>query len=275
MSVQTSIINGQSGESVDQLLPPEGLNLSNSMTRSLSPQVGAVAYDISTTALYLGTSTSTWTRLATGTSDVTLAAFGSSPNANAATLTGQILNLQPASLTFPGGVSTTTQSFNGLKDFSTSGIVVEPVISGGVQNTFNKYCRYAGTLTWSGAIAVPVVASYVIEKVGDLISFRTDTVNPGTQGAGDSFLISTAVPTEFRPNVDVVAEFTVIDASLAGGTPTDATRNGYIYLRTDGTLNAGLRITNDGTLLPFGHLGVTGSGNGIPGGRQTVTFNIA
>lgn len=54
----------------------------------------------------------------TNTGDVTLAAVGSSPNGNGATLTGQILNLQPADATSPGVVSTTTQSFAGAKTFT-------------------------------------------------------------------------------------------------------------------------------------------------------------
>jgi len=53
----------------------------------------------------------------TNTGDVTLAAFGAAPNANAASLAGQQLTLQPASATQPGGVSTTTQSFLGNKTF--------------------------------------------------------------------------------------------------------------------------------------------------------------
>jgi hypothetical protein len=50
--------------------------------------------------------------------DVTLTAFGSSPNANGASLTGQALTLQPASGAFPGGVTTVAQTFAGAKTFS-------------------------------------------------------------------------------------------------------------------------------------------------------------
>lgn len=44
-----------------------------------------------------------------------LSAIGSTPNANAATITGSILNLQPASATWGGVVTTGTQSFAGDK----------------------------------------------------------------------------------------------------------------------------------------------------------------
>lgn len=44
--------------------------------------------------------------------------FGSTPNVNGATITGNLLQLQPASELFPGGVSTTTQKFAGEKTFT-------------------------------------------------------------------------------------------------------------------------------------------------------------
>lgn len=52
------------------------------------------------------------------TGDVTLAAVGASPNANAASLSGQVLNLQPASASFPGVITTGTQTLTGAKTFS-------------------------------------------------------------------------------------------------------------------------------------------------------------
>lgn len=59
---------------------------------------------------------------------VTLAAIGSSPNANAASLVGQQLNLEPASGSFGGVVTTGAQTFAGLKTFST-GISAPGVIT--------------------------------------------------------------------------------------------------------------------------------------------------
>ena len=51
-------------------------------------------------------------------SAVTLSAIGSTANANGATLTGQVLNLQPADASFGGVVTTGTQTFAGAKIFS-------------------------------------------------------------------------------------------------------------------------------------------------------------
>jgi len=54
--------------------------------------------------------------LASGASaTITLAAFGSTPNANGAALTGSALNLEPASATLPGGVTAGTQNLGGQK----------------------------------------------------------------------------------------------------------------------------------------------------------------
>lgn len=52
------------------------------------------------------------------TGDVTLAAVGSSPNANGASLAGQVLNLQPANASFPGVLTALAQAIGGNKTFS-------------------------------------------------------------------------------------------------------------------------------------------------------------
>ena len=55
-----------------------------------------------------------------GGGTISLAAIGSTPNANAATLTGLVLNLEPASASFGGVVTTGTQTFAGAKTFSSA-----------------------------------------------------------------------------------------------------------------------------------------------------------
>jgi hypothetical protein len=56
----------------------------------------------------------------TNTGDVTLGAVGAVPNANAASLSGQVLTLQPADGSFPGVVTTAAQTIAGIKSFSAS-----------------------------------------------------------------------------------------------------------------------------------------------------------
>jgi Collagen triple helix repeat (20 copies) len=56
---------------------------------------------------------------ATGPGGVmSIAAVGATPNANGATLTGSVYNLEPASASFPGVVTTGTQTFAGTKTFT-------------------------------------------------------------------------------------------------------------------------------------------------------------
>jgi hypothetical protein len=64
----------------------------------------------------------------------TMAAIGSTPNANGATISGVNLNLQPADASFGGVVSTGTQTFAGAKTFSNDISVNE-----------NKFGRGAGS----------------------------------------------------------------------------------------------------------------------------------
>lgn len=64
-----------------------------------------------------------------GSTPVTLAPVGGVANANGASLTGQVLNLQPASSSFPGVVSTTGQTFSGSKTF-TDNIIANGIASG-------------------------------------------------------------------------------------------------------------------------------------------------
>lgn len=68
---------------------------------------------------------------------VTLGAFGSSPNANAASLSTQVLTLQPASSSFPGGVSTSTQSFAGGKTIVGNADEVQLTVQGNGTQTSN------------------------------------------------------------------------------------------------------------------------------------------
>jgi len=74
-------------------------------------------------------------QLDTKQNTITLSAIGAVPNANAATLTGSVLNLQPASLNFGGVVTTGDQTFAGTKTFLNT--VVAPGYSYTGGNIFN------------------------------------------------------------------------------------------------------------------------------------------
>ena len=65
---------------------------------------------------------------------LSLSAIGGTPNANAATITGTVLNLQPASASFGGVVTTGTQTFAGAKTFSSDLVVNGLKVGTGVMN---------------------------------------------------------------------------------------------------------------------------------------------
>lgn len=73
------------------------------------------------TVTNIATATVTTSVIGTNTGDITLAAFGTTPNANGLTLTGQVLNMEPASISRPGGVSTVAQVFSGVKTMHVEG----------------------------------------------------------------------------------------------------------------------------------------------------------
>lgn len=56
----------------------------------------------------------------TNTGDLTLAAVGSSPSANGASLSGQVLTIQPADGTHPGVITANTQTIGGGKSFTSA-----------------------------------------------------------------------------------------------------------------------------------------------------------
>lgn len=105
----------------------EGLRLPMSDTTQGAPFLlnytgtnsrGGMIYDtlLSKVAYWNGTY---WTLFSSGASGVTtMAAIGSSPNANAATISGSTLNLEPASASFGGVLTTGTQDIAGVKTFT-------------------------------------------------------------------------------------------------------------------------------------------------------------
>lgn len=65
----------------------------------------------------------------TNSGDVTLAAVGSTPSTNGASLSGQVLTLQPADATNPGLLSTSAQSIAGVKTFSVAPVSSADAVS--------------------------------------------------------------------------------------------------------------------------------------------------
>ena len=129
---------------------------------------------------------------------ITLAPVGNNPNANAATLTGQVLNLEPANPSFPGVVTTDDQSFTGVKTFRNGIIVTTPVSDLAIINVFAAFCyrdlgvvNYTGAATLSGTIIVQLTGAFC------QILFGSSTFELG--GTGGFLTMGTALDPEFRP----------------------------------------------------------------------------
>jgi hypothetical protein len=94
------------------------------------------------------------------TGDVTLGAFGSTPDAKGASLSGQILTMQPADGSNPGLVSAATQSFGGKKTFS----------DGAIFNIIMQAEENLDSTTTGGNASVPATAPFTTLSNASLTS---------------------------------------------------------------------------------------------------------
>jgi hypothetical protein len=150
-----------------------------------------------------------------GGSSISLSAIGNAPNANAATLTGSVLNLQPASIDFGGVVTTGTQTFAGTKTFT--GAISASNLSGtntGDNATNSQYSGLATSKqdTLQNTVNIKSINGNTILGSGDLtISASTPSQSAYTILANNT--ASTAVPAQqgFRNEPS---------KAYAGATPT-------------------------------------------------------
>lgn len=208
----------------------------------------------------------------TNTGDVTLTTVGAVPNANAASLAGQQLQLQPASASFPGVVTTSAQSFAGTKDFSTDGIIVSPTV-GGLTNLFGGsapgYYRSAPiAVTWDPLSALysnPQVGSIICERIGNQVFITVARMIQVPTGGAVLVSDTGVVPTQFRPAQNRLAYALTVNGYVNAlpanqMLPPNNVPVGAVILTTDGTLRVGTSqspntgpVQDDGTTLqPFG-----------------------
>lgn len=132
----------------------------------------------------IGASNFSGTSSGTNSGDVTLSAFGSTPNGNGASLSTQALTLQPADGSNPGGVSTTTQTFAGAKTFSGAVTVASLTLSSStignlISNISDSGANIAFVLNSSGALSSAKLMS--VQNNGTA-KFEVDHSGNGTFG---------------------------------------------------------------------------------------------
>lgn len=240
MSVTSSTINKQQAE-ISSLLLPQGYALASGggLSGNLPIEKGKAAYNLTDNLPYFCNGT-TWASIS-GAENVTLTAFGSTPNANGATLTAQALTLQPASSTQPGGISTGSQTLAGVKSF-TNGLIISPsVVTAGVVTTFTQqYHSDLGPIAFTGAAALTMNAIVMRTAAFGFINFGASNSATATASV---LTIATPLDVLFRPGTTRTISVNVIDNGVFARGAGKITSGGVV------TIGAGLDAS--GNLLPF------------------------
>jgi hypothetical protein len=94
----------------------------NALTFSapLSRSVNTISIPAATTSVSGHLTSTDWNTFNNKQNTISFGAIGSTPNANGASIASSVITLQPANASFGGIVTTGTQTFSGLKTFSTS-----------------------------------------------------------------------------------------------------------------------------------------------------------
>ena len=140
---------------------------------------------------------------------VTLAAVGSSPNANGASLSSQALTLQPADGTNPGLLTAGTQTIGGAKTFS--GAISASNLSG--TNTGDQTITLTGGVTGSGTGSFAATVVTNANLTGPITSVGNATSVASQTGTGSTFVMQ-ASPTLTTPNLGTPS--TLIGTNITG-----------------------------------------------------------
>jgi len=148
-----------------------------------------------------------------GGGSVTLSPIGAVPNANAATLTGSVLNLQPASASFGGVVTTGDQTFAGIKTFGqlkTTYASTNVIASIGSDGTINGLNLSGGYPSLTEITYVKGVTGAIQTQLNAKVTSVTGT-SPVVSSGGATPAISMAAATASVDGFLTAANFTTFN----------------------------------------------------------------
>jgi len=165
-----------------------------------------------------GSGVLTWTAVSASGAVTSMAAFGSTPNANGGSIATGVLTLQPADATNPGGVTTGAQTLAGAKTFS--GAMSATAAGTGLAVTNNA--TVGGTLVVTGA----TTSTGNLRTDGNMYFSGTAATNPMLKRnttalevkLGDDSALAVLRAADPVGNTDVVTK-QFLAAQLTGSTP--------------------------------------------------------
>ena len=190
-----------------------------------------------------------WTSITSGTSS--LAAIGSVPNANGASISSSTLTLQPANATYGGVVTTATQTFAGAKTFNNNVEVVADLLTTGTSSAYDN-TNYAN----KNAL---IIHSYNQGgSIGNLTSLVATGSSSGDWPSNINFLTRplTGVPTEV---MRITKDGRVGIGNTAPAYTLDVTGTTRITGITSLTNTTSSTSTSTGALTVAGGAGIAGT----------------
>jgi hypothetical protein len=200
---------------------------------------------------------------ATPTGISALAAIGSTPNANGATISGTTLNLQPANASFGGVVTTAAQTFAGAKTFNSDIIANELTVGKGL------YTATGSTNTAFGISALAATTNLSNSNVG--VGYFA--MNANTSGTENTAVGNNAL----KSNTTGLRNTVVGSGAMQSAAPTgsNVAQNTSIGTNSLNTLNTGNSNTavgyNSGSALTTGTDNVL-IGNGAASGGSITNL---
>jgi hypothetical protein len=193
----------------------------------------------------------------TNTGDLTLGSIGASPNAQAASLSGQVLTIQPASASFGGVLTTGTQTIAGGKTFSailtaSAGLTADPLYVSSTQQkaVFGSSIGYSKFEITSANSANPTTTSSNINSLSNAGTGSITVVSTSGWPSAGAFAVDDEI---MGYNAVTATTITVSQRSLFGTTGTThavgSTLKPLLFTATTATsVTPKLCITTDGAI---------------------------